>query len=81
MIRKKTKRKEKKVDPASVGNFSQKIRALRHSKNLRFKKIYHPPDPMVLFIFCSVCLFFYLFFTYYVPNSKSYENISQSTEL
>ena len=64
------RQKRVKVDPSSIGNFGKKIKALRNSKNLRFKEIYHPPDPVVVIIFCSVCFSLYIYLTYFAPDPK-----------
>jgi len=55
-----------------MGNFGKKVRALQNSKNLRFKKLYHPPDPVVVSIFVAVCLFFIVFFNMYMPETPQY---------
>ena len=76
------RQKRVKVDPSSIGNFGKKIKALRNSKNLRFKELYHPPDPVVVIIFCSVCLSLYIYLTYFAPDPKvTYQKLQAHSEL
>ena len=67
----KNKQKMKNLT-GNLGNIGKKVKLLRKSKNLRFKKLYHPPDPLVLGIFVSICIFFIVFFNFYMPEAPKY---------
>ena len=74
--RRKKMKKFGGVNPQKMGNIGKKVRALRKNKNLRFKELYHPPDPCVLSIFCFVCAFFVIFFHFFLPQpNTSYRNV------
>ena len=77
-LRRKKMRKFGGVNPQKMGNIGKKVRALRKSKNLRFKELYHPPNPYVLTIFCSVCAFFIIFFHFFMPQPNTNYRVKSS---
>ena len=52
------------VDVRKLGNFKKKIGMLQDSRNLRFRKIYKAPDPIVIVIFVGSILLWYVLFNY-----------------
>ena len=52
------------VDVSKLGNFKQKIGMLQDSRNLRFRKIYKAPDPIVIAVFVGSILLWYILFNY-----------------
>ena len=52
------------VDVRRLGNFKQKIGMLQDSRNLRFRKIYKAPDPIVIVVFVGSILLWYVLFNY-----------------
>ena len=52
------------VDVRRLGNFKQKIGMLQDSRNLRFRKIYKAPDPIVIAVFIGSILLWYVLFNY-----------------
>jgi hypothetical protein len=65
--------KRKVVDPTSIGNIKGKLRMLSDSRNLRFRKLYKPPEQKVVWIFIAMVITWYCLFTYFGPQYKPTE--------
>ena len=52
------------VDVRRLGHFKTKIGMLQDSRNLRFRKLYKAPDPVVIFVFIGSILLWYVLFNY-----------------
>ena len=52
------------VDVRRLGHFKTKIGMLQDSRNLRFRKLYKAPDPIVVLVFIGSILLWYVLFNY-----------------
>ncbi len=57
-------KKPRKVDVTRMGNIGAKVRMLKDSRNLRFKELYKPPDPVVAIVFLVTVIAFIVIFNY-----------------
>jgi hypothetical protein len=61
--------KRYRTDPTKLGNIKGKLRMLNDSRNLRFRKLYKPPNPYVVWIFIGMVVTWYSLFNYFGPSS------------